>query len=221
MILCHPEIETIMDFTAYSVWSLVIESPLFFRSFLTDLYEQYNGAEGQIVLSENDKQLNISSYVEIISNPLCYPLTNKAIINKITARMEQIANSEDFYLKTAEIMQRLEAHINELAFSLDCDVICNPCNIGSMLKAVGISVRDEYDDPLERLIDYMELVREFDKEKLFVFVNLRSCFSESEISWFFATAQNHGYRILLLDAKAEQKNGYEHRITIDKDLCEF
>ena len=35
MILCYPEIESVMDFSSSGLHSLVIENPTFFRSLLT------------------------------------------------------------------------------------------------------------------------------------------------------------------------------------------
>ena len=60
-------------------------------------------------------------------------------------------------------------------------------------------VRDEYEDPLERLTDYMELVREFDRDKLFVLLNLRSYFTDTQISAFLKTISINRYHILLID----------------------
>lgn len=85
----------------------------------------------------------------------------------------------------------------------------------------GIHLRDEYNDPLERLLDYMELVREFERDKLFVLVGMRSFFADREMELFFRTVLAHGYRVLLLDSIDRERSQYEKRLTIDKDLCEF
>lgn len=54
---------------------------------------------------------------------------------------------------------------------------------------VGESHIDMIDSDAEKLIDYMELVREFDRDKLFVTVNMRGFFVDSEMAalwklWF-------------------------------------
>ena len=66
-----------------------------------------------------------------------------------------------------------------------------------------------------------ELVREFDRDKLFVIVGLRSFFSDGRVGAFLKTASDHGYRVLLLDCIAREKLPGERRLTIDIDLCEF
>ncbi len=221
MILCHPQMETIIDFAGREVPALVIENPAFFRTLMMDLYAQKNGEEGQFVLSENGKTLSISSMVELLDNCLQFNLNTKPLLNKIAAAMEQMAAGEDFFLKTADILQRLEQYMNELAFAFDCDIVCERCTTAGVIKAMGIALRDEYEDPLERLVDYMELIREFDRDKLFVLVNLRCFFDDSAVEHFLQTTLEHGYRVLLLDSVERKKLSIERRLTIDIDLCEF
>ena len=67
----------------------------------------------------------------------------------------------------------------------------------------------------------MELVREFDRDKLFVLLHLRSYFDVGQISAFLQTASAHGYRILLVDTADRGNLWQESRVTIDKDMCEF
>lgn len=221
MILCHPQMENVMDFTETRIQSLVIESPTFFRTFLQDLYEQIKGEEGLLLLSEQDRPIEIGNWVEIIDNFLNFDLNKKSLLNKIIGEMERISAGDTFFLKTADILQQIEKYTMDLAFSFDCDIVCGRCSVSGLLKGIGVSVRDEYEDPLERLIDYMELVREFERDKLFVYVNLRSFFSDEEVDSFLRTALDHGYRILLVEAQSHKKLPLESRITVDKDLCEF
>lgn len=210
-----------MDFSGTKVQTLVIEAPGFLRAFLQDLYDQIDGMEGELLLSEQDKQLSIGNWVEVIDNFLNLDMNKKHLLNRIIGEMERLSGTDTFFLKTSEILQRLEVYISELAFSFDCDIICGHCTVGGLLKGMGVTVRDEYEDPLERLIDYMELVREFERDKLFVYINLRSFFSDAQIERFLYTALDHGYRILLIDAQSHEKLQLENRITVDNDLCEF
>ena len=115
------------------------------------------------------------------------------------------ALSEEFFLRTSELLCRLEAYMEDLAFSLPCDIVCEKCSASSLIKSMGIHIREEYEDPLERLLDYMELVREFDRDKLFVLVGLRSFFSDAALEAFGKTALDHGFRMLWLDC-VDRKN---------------
>lgn len=221
MILCHPQIETLLDVSLPGVTSLVIENPVFYRELLMDLYAQMDGMAGKFVLSHEGKTLSIATWVELIDNVLHFELNTRTLLGKVQSAMEQTAVNETFFLKTAELLQQLERYAQELAFQFDCDILCKHCSVSGLLKAVGISLRDDYEDSLERLADYMELIREFDREKLFVLVNLRSFFDDDHVEKFLETVSAHGYRVLLLDGIERKKLPQERRIIIDNDLCEF
>lgn len=219
--LCHPQMETRLRFGQGTVPSLVIESPAFLRRFMESLYAQLRGEAGELVLSEADQSIELSGWAEIIDNCFRLELNTKSLLTKITAQMERMAVGEAFFLKTADLLQRVENYIGELAFSFDCDLVCNRCTVGGLVKAMGVALRDEYEEPLERVLDYMELVREFDRDKLFILPHLRSYFSDEEMERFLRTVLDHRYRVLLIESTERKKLQGEWRITIDNDLCEF
>ncbi|MBE6951041.1 MAG: type II-A CRISPR-associated protein Csn2 [Ruminococcaceae bacterium] len=221
MILAHPQLDTVLEFDGNGVNALVVENPDFYRSLLCDLYGQLQGDEGKLILSEKGKTLPIGKWVELVDNCIHFELNRKSLLTKVCAAMERTAVSEGFFLKTSELLSELERYVDELAFELPGDIVCEKCSVAGLLKGIGISLRDAYEDPLERLLDFMELVREFDRDKLFVIVGLRSFFSDGRVGAFLKTAAGHGYRILLMDCIAREKLPGEKRLTIDIDLCEF
>lgn len=125
------------------------------------------------------------------------------------------------YPSPAELLGQLEQFISELTFDLPCDMICGKMNIGSILKAAGLEFCDDYENDLERFLDYMEITREIDREKLFLFVNLRSYYPDADIQSFIDSAMGHEYLVLLVDSSAHSLLPNETRTTVDADLCEF
>ncbi|MDO4732809.1 MAG: type II-A CRISPR-associated protein Csn2 [Bacillota bacterium] len=221
MILAHPQLDTVIDFHSTAVNSLVIENPDFYRQLLCDLYVQLSGREGKLILSDDGTTLPISKWVELVDNCIHFDLNRRTLLNKVCAAMENTSVSEEFFLKTAELLSTVETYVDALTFELPGDIVCEKCSVAGILKGIGICLRDDYDDPLERLLDFMELVREFDRDKLFVIQGMRSFFSDGKVELFLKTALAHGYRILLLDCIARDKLPHEKRLTIDNDLCEF
>lgn len=221
MTLSHPQMETVLEIPHDQVCALVIEDPVFYREILCDFYGQIQGRPGNLVLADRDEILPAWKWVELIDNCLNFELNRKTLLSKICSALEQRAVSEAFFLKTSELLGHLESYMDELAFSLPCDIRCEKCSVSGLVKSVGVHLRDEYDDPLERLTDYMELIREFDRDKLFVLVGMRSLFTDREMELFLKTVLSHGFRVLLLDSVDRKRSRYEKRLTIDKDLCEF
>ena len=221
MILAHPDLDAVLDLDCGAANALVVEEPNFYRHLLCDLYSQMQGEEGKLILSDRGKTLPIGKWVEMVDNCIHFDLNRKTLLNKICAAMERVAVSEEYLVKTSQLLSELESYIDSLAFELPGDIVCEKCTASGLLKGLGIHLRDDYEEPLERLLDFMELVREFDKDKVFVLVGLRSLFPDEKAERFLQTALDHGYRMLLLDCVARKELSNEKRLTIDNDLCEF
>ena len=67
----------------------------------------------------------------------------------------------------------------------------------------------------------METVLEFEGEKLFITVNMRSYVEDSEMEAFIKTVTSHRYDLIMLENISYPKLENEIRYTIDSDLCEF
>ena len=82
-------------------------------------------------------------------------------------------------------------------------------------------MREEYDSMPEKVIDYMELVRTFDRDKLFITVNMRAFMTDEEAELFLSTVLSYGYHMLMLESSAKPLLKSESRVIIDEDLCEI
>ena len=224
MRLVYPEIETIFEWPCAAVPVLVIENQGLFRRFLTDLRRATEGVQTDVVLSEGNKPIAMTKYAELIADFLLFSINQKPLLNKVCAALEQTAVSEERYLATQTLLSNIETQIEDWAFGYSCDIVASKISVVSLLKAVGIVLREDYEGEsgeAEKLLDYMELVREFDEDKLFITVNMRDWFSDERIADFMKTVLSHEYKVLMIEASAHPLLESEHRITIDRDLCEF
>lgn len=218
--LAHPNLDSLMEFGEEQVCTLVIENLVFFRSFLQDINEQINGMAGKAVLSVDDRPVSFASNAELIDSWLSFSLNRKTLINKVIGALEQKAVCEA-YLQTAELLGGIERLVTEMSESFPCDLVCKKLTIGNVFRGIGVELSEEGADPLEKLLDYMELVREFDREKLFFLVNLRSWYPDETIELFLQSVLGHGHKVMLIDSRDCQRLPSERRVTIDSDLCEF
>ena len=221
MKLVYPGINCVFDTDCDRVNCIVIENQSLFCSLLEDVDAQLNGFDGRLVISEGNKPLNVSKYFEVITQFIPFEMSRKSLVNKITAELEKKAVSSDFYAETAEIISRLENHLINLAFDFSCDINYNKLEIGSIIKASGIEINSNYDNLGEKIIDYMELVTEFDRRKLFFTVNLRSYLSDADTEEFMKTVVGHGFNVIMLESSEHPRLDSETRYIIDSDLCEI
>ena len=221
MKLVHPLLQTVFDTERHGVLTLVSENAAFFRAFLEDLTAQINGDPGQIVLSMRDQPIDAGKYLEILDQFVPFEINRKPLLTKILGVLEKKALNEDFYIPTRELLADIEKYAEDLAFSENCDIICSKVSVSSLLRAIGIELRDDYENLAEKILDYMELVREYDRDKLFLTVNLRSYFSDRETEMFAESASLHGFHLLMLENREYPRLPNEFRVVVDKDLCEI
>lgn len=224
MRLAYPALLEVLPIDGYYISCLVIENKRLFRALLCDAASAIDGNKTDLVLSDGDRILDMTKHAEILSDFICFDLNRKTLLNKIVGEMEKIAVSPEHYMKTRELLTDIESSISEWAFSFPCDIVAGKISVSTLLKSVGIELRDEYEGhrgEVEKILDYMELVREFDRNKLFITVNMRSFFEDELITEFMKTVVSHEYRVLMIESNAYPKLPLEKRITIDADLCEF
>lgn len=94
-------------------------------------------------------------------------------------------------------------------------------SIGPVIRALSPEVDEEDKNTLEKIFSYMEIVRELDRERLFVMINMRTYFSYEEMQEFVKSANLHGFKVLLLENIAFPLIENTKRYVIDDDLCEF
>ena len=90
-----------------------------------------------------------------------------------------------------------------------------------LIKAVSPSFREEYDSLGEKLIDYFELVTEFDRKKLFITLNLRSFITDNDMQKFIDTVLSHEYNVIMIESSERRLLDKEKRYIIDSSLCEI
>lgn len=214
-------IDHVFEFDEKSVLSLVIEEPNMFLSLSQDIFDQTQGLAGKSVLSEDNKTMDFSKNADIITSFFPFELNRKSLLTKILSELEKTSQNEVHYLETMELMAKIEKYLDDLTVDFPCDLEYNKLTISSVLKSVGIEVHDDSVSLAEKLLNYMELVREFDREKVFFTVNFRSFVDEKTAGQFIQTAVSHKYRVLMLESHSYPILQNEIRYTVDSDLCEF
>lgn len=221
MKLVSPMFGSIIEINDGEVFSLVLENKALLRSYLEDLYAQTNGENGKIVLSENDEPVSIRKNVEIIDSFIPFDLNTKHMLSCICSALEKKAADEEFFLKTSALLTDVENYITDLCFELPFKPECKKLSASALIKAAQVCISYDYNSVIEAVMDYMSIIRDFDKTNLFVLVNFGSYFSDSEINMFVKTAKLKQMKVLLIDSHAYKSVNGINRLVIDEDLCEI
>jgi len=113
--------------------------------------------------------------------------------------MQKLAMDDEHYYQTSELITLLESYLLDLSVELTGSIEFSKITWENTIKAVGVEFADNYDSFAEKILDYMELVREYDSERMFITLNLRSYISDNEMNKFVNDVVVRGYKLLMLE----------------------
>jgi CRISPR type II-A-associated protein Csn2 len=221
MKLVHPKIESEVRWDEnIHAWELVIENPKFLRSVLRDFSEHH--LERDINFVVDGQSVKFESEIETIYNPFALDFNNRRAMAALLKIILNTSNAEEMYVETVEmkakILKYMEGVIDES--KLDFEVATSDFLVDALAKAVNVHIVGDEDNFCQLLMDYMVMMRDLVKVKIFCFVGLRSILSKNELSEFIASVYNHQIDVLLIENHANSAVPGVRRVTIDEDLCE-
>ena len=215
-------IDHLFDMQENNITEIIIENQSLMRSILTDVWNQVDGLDGLSIISEDDKQLPMNKYIEVIDRFIPFNINRKSLLTKITSEIEKRALEPDHYAETTELLSKIEKLLMDVSNELsNIDIVFENITVSNLIKFSGMGISEDYESLGEKLVDYMELVTEYDRHKLFMFVGLRSYLSDSELDLFVDTVRRRGHEVVLIEAVERIAINGIKRYIIDNDLCEI
>ena len=221
MKLVYGDMGHIISFDNGYVNELVIENKKMFFDIVHSIAAQVEGGHGDCVLSIKDRPVEFSRHTDVTVQFAPFQINRKSLLTKLYASLEQKALLAENYKTTGELLNELERYMLYLAEDLPFEVDCQRLAIGSIIKAASLEIDEADKTPLEKIFAYMELVRELDRDRLFIMINMRTYFSDDEMERFVESACLHAFKVLLIESSAQIKLKSTKRYTVDRDLCEF
>ena len=221
MKLVYSEMGHVLSFEDGYVNELVVENRKLFFDMVSDIAMQVDGAHGNFVLSVLNKPVEFSRYADVTVQFAPFQINRKSLLTKLYAKLEQKALLAENYVRTGELLGEMERYVLDLAVDLPFEIDCQKVAIGPLIKAISPEIEESDKKAIEKVFSYMELVRELDRERLFIMVNMRTYFSDEEMERFVESACLHDFKVLLLESSSLAVLKNTKRYTIDSDLCEF
>ena len=221
MKLVHVNIERkLLDDNVVMEW--VIEAPEEFTRYVQELYMQCEGAEGDFVLSDGEKELGIAKNVEFLDSVLDLDVNERKILGKLYADLEQLAYSEKFVVRTQEMIQYMRTYIFELEqetdFMLEVD---DGVDMSAIFKGNGVKLEAVETGILEKIVHYIKVARLLLKKQVFVFVNVRRYLTARQVEQLIKEAAYQEVQILLIENVMRDCVNSARRCIIDSDKCEI
>lgn len=201
---------------------LVIENKKLFADFVCNFTAQSQGEEGSIFLSDDVCDLDFQKHIEVISDYFRLDFNGKRLSAKLMTELKQSALF-GFAGETGEFLGYLNSYGSRIISSSEFPVQWETVDdIGAVLKLFDCKLKVSFENPLEMLVNYMDVCSHFLKKDIFVLVNLKSYFDIDEIKLLYKEALFRKWNLVVLEPSSfESLQEYEDIVIIDKDICEI
>lgn len=222
MKLVHPDLQQQLLFQNQTACQWVIESPALFAAYVQELYKQTEGEEGRFVLSEDNVELDIAKYMELIVNPFAVNLNDKKILHKLYAELTALAYGEELYLATQEMSGQLQTYFFQLEQSSTYILDHNTeFDVSAILKAIGVQFENDAENFFEEIILYLKVMAELMGKKVVALVHSGSYLSNEQLRQLLETAGYLEISILLIETQQKTFSDEVISYIIDCDRCEI
>lgn len=196
----YGERELTLEFRENEVQVITIENREYFSAFLQNLYNQSQGSEGDIILSEGEKILSLNKVAEIVWNPFSVDINNKKILGKLFQKLKTVSMEEQ-YAEICELNAKVVHYLDDLnlkmpypiQFRLELDVL-------DLYKIYGVQLDTEEIDMFERLLEYVKVLKSLCGVRLLVFINVKNYLSEMQIKELYKATFYYKINLLLVEA---------------------
>lgn len=220
MKLVHPEYSFQINFEEGIVQRMIIESPSVMSEFIIDFKKQSDGEEGRWVLSVDGEILKFQDHCELVLNIFDLKMNQRKMINTLYEQLAFEINSTELLADWREMNSRMENILNNAIENVGYDVIYEDLELKALFKALDLKFQEREAGYVECLLDYLQLLSDVRKIKVFIFVNITSFLEAKEIQYLYEEASYKKYYLLLLDGRdlcIDRET--ERKIIIDEDYC--
>ena len=203
MKLAHPDYGFQIDFSEGAITALFFDNACNFRGFVSELISQYEGEDGNFILSTDAKELNIHDNLALLLN---------------------FVVSEDMFLSTQSLMAAIERYAEDVIQNFQYPLRVETTDVASVLKMLSFKVEVEYQSELEKILEYMNLNHDICGIGAFVILNAFSYFTIEEIRLLSEDSKRLGHAILFIDSNSaisDEKLDFCRKIIVDNDGVEI
>lgn len=201
------------------VVTLVIENQKVFSEFVQNLNQQINGDEGELILSDEDKELSFSKQAVLVTNPFTINCNEKRIVNKLYKELQDATNETlvEHYAKINSVLVNFVDEIismvpYNLTYDLELDLL-------GVLKLFNVRIDNENVNLLEMMIDYIRALKTICGIQIVAVLNIKCFFTADQLKELYKFCFYE--KVFLINIQGNQFFHMEEEkcYIIDKDLC--
>lgn len=196
---------------------LIIKNKQLLYYFLQNY--NYNTNEEYIkVFDESNNQIKTMDYIDIVTSILSIDVNTKKNIN---ALVRQLKTNTDILKKASlNVTNIVKETFGVIKMDSPIDIISD-INISEedIIKMMDINIDECSNTMIERLNNYVKVSYELRNVRVFIFYNLLSFLTETEIELLIHNSKYSNIKIIDIEYFDDGSYIFDHKKIVDKDIC--
>lgn len=222
MIFRHYDFENTINFDEVKLYSINFEDGNYMYKLINELKEQIKSGHGKFLLSDNLTELNFTTSVCLITDYFNIDFNSKNILTNVLKQVQQVAIEGDKQLAFEQIKSLVDSYLKSVLFEVDYPLDFDDITEDVLLKHLNLRVNYENTSFVAMLCDYLSLIRQTSKVKVFVLVNVKLFLRNDEYDEFCKFLTCNDFNIVFINSTSKEKVYQDELIVdVDEDKCEF
>ena len=221
MRLSHPMFSEPIYWRQGRIPVLVLEHPRVFRNVVFELSAQAQGEEGDFALSLDYEPLDCGEHLHVLRDYAELSVDERKLQSRFQSYLQNMVREELAVQSDAlqqEIVRFLEAVIMSAEYPI---TLPDGEYVSPLLKALKCQPVLDGADPLERLMQYIELYSGLLRISCFVLVGAHAYFSPEELRELYRMAGYEKWRFLMVEQQMRPPLPEEDIRLLDETMCEL
>ena len=218
MNILFPQVNAPFTIRDDKINQIIIESPVDLYILITELSSQISKNDGDIILSDGNKLLDISKIVDLTTDYFPFEVNKKSLVSKLYTIMKEDAINESTY-ETNEIISRVSKYLVDISNDHDYNIEFEQLDVVALFKACNVRFCDDAESLEEKVVNYCKNTITMLGDKVFVFVSLRNYLSDKSFEYFKKMVIDNKLKVILIEAVERPKKELENTLIVDMDRC--
>lgn len=219
MRLVYPPYDINLEIKENQVTVLTIENTTAYSAILNDLWRQSQGTEGEAILSEGERILDLSKAMICIFNPFDINCNDRKILNKLYQEIKEYTMN-NLVEQNAKVNTVLLDYVDTIERGIPYALDYNfEADIVDILKAYDIHIQTTGETILENLVEYLRVIKSILKVPNVIIVGLKYYLNEFELKQLYEFLFYEKINLIIVEPLHTQRLNNEKCWILDKDLC--
>lgn len=200
---------------------IIIENNIYFQKFISDIYNQINKLEENLILYNGDYDiLDMNKFCDVIFSTMDISLQNSKINKKFIKYLQDEIIVNDINERFIANHSQLVNILDEFKNISDYEFVYNDeYSLDQILKNNSVKLKESSGSFAERLIEYIKVSRDFLNINIFFLVGCKIYFSDSDYEHLKKWTEYQDITCIFIERDDTYMPLNANKYILDRDMC--